>query len=182
MWTPEGIDPRDDRENWFFESLSEDEQNCFPNAVRSDEDVMDHLRFTEGTERRMLNGCLGEAGELALYMLENSETDAPYEEIACIWRGARATPDEGMLNTEPAADRPLTEEVMKEREAERAAFAALRNYCADNTEDREAHILACLVDEAGGPDRFMAANGQRNTVLQELETAKRGQGPCAGTD
>ena len=61
------------------------------------------------------------------------------------------------------------------RERERLPDAGWKHEERDSETRR---ILEYLVTVTDGPDRFSAANLQRKTVLDDLETARDGEGSC----
>ncbi len=88
--------------------------------------------------------------------------------------------------------RPINEAYYRAQDAERTAEFAVQAYCTKGRDElpdtlwehqernpETRRILACLVGLMGGPDRFIAANLQRSTVLEELEHTRTGRGPCA---
>lgn len=174
--------------NWFTAGLSDDERGCFPQSVRTNQDVKDYLEYLDDAGQPSLKLCLTERGQLGLYMLQTEASGMSGSEEACMWQAARVadlryTPETNLAE--------FTEQTEDETEADRTAEIAIIAYCTrertapqtmaevpDSRHEERRRILICLVERIGGPARFMAANLADNTLLGEIAQARRGEGPC----
>ncbi len=175
--TTHSADPRRLGRNWFMRSLTEHDRACFPPTVAEDRDALGYLRWADKSGDGELRACLTDEAQIAAQIVQKGREAGTYEEEACIWKGARVETGRAKAEDPLGWNRILTAEIQKERDDEELARRAVKAFCSNATDDTS-RILTCLVGSIGGPDRFVAANLERNTVRKELEAALDGAGPC----
>ena len=173
-------------EDWLIAGIVERDRSCFPQSVRSNEDVRGYLDYLDRSGKQTLTRCLSDDAEWALHLLQNEGSEMNGAEEFCMWRATRVADgryEEGPEH--PGLSRP------NQSDGRRLAEMAVITYCtrervnplderagAESAGEQRARILTCLVDNIGGPARFMAANLERSTVLAEFEEARKSEGPC----
>ena len=176
----------DSQDDWFINSLTEQDRTCLPDSVRKNRNVTQYLELFGEVGEYELRTCLSEQGQFALYLLDRPSSELEHDEEVCVWRGLRGA---NRVPGPTATVGTITEQHYLAEQATRDAEIAVIAYCTQDgdkapaatrdQDDETRRILICLVELMGGPDRFMSANLQRNTVAAELEQAIAGQGPCA---
>ncbi len=177
-----------DAEDWLMAGIAEADRRCFPSSVKTNEEVKAFLQYLDHTGEQELNRCLSDEAEFGLHLLEREGSDISGAEEFCIWQGMRVA---SRPYQERATGAAFSVETHEQAEARYMAEVAITAYCTrqranslderaetESPSDQRRRILTCLVERIGGPARFMAANLEENTLLEEIDQALRGEGTC----
>ena len=166
------------RVNSIVSQLTDQERDCLPESIQTDQDLMATLLPEEETHFERAMQCLGEDSMIRLQMAATRQEGLEplsEESYRCITRATMGWEDLTPTEEDPS-DEPDTAQAMQNALTMLVGAMTLMEYCSTDEEWqlsnpgkelREKHLLGCVVDETGGPAGFMELMAQVDDEAQQ---------------
>ena len=165
----------------FLDTLPVGDAVCLPVVLEDDEAVRTYLGSMGEVGFQEIMDCMSSDGWMKIHMFLNVSHSLTTAERDCVWSGMRVIYEErsgGGSGRESLLPGSAIWGIGLMAYCTRDRDVMPGNENANSAENAETRrILICLVEMAGGAERFVRKNG--GGFLLELDEASRGRGSCA---